>query len=239
MVKPRSHCVRCRKLIPWYDNIPLASWLILGGRCRYCKARISVRYPLVEALTGALFGWIVWSHGLTLVSAKLCVFSAMIVALMFCDLEKRILPDEFTLGGMVVGFAFALWVAVPDVTAHAVLWLLGVEASERWLSLAEAILGAAAPSFFLWFGGWLFWKFRHKEGLGLGDVKLIAMVGSFLGLRGSLFTLVVGSVAGSVIGLLYIKVTGRDAGSYELPFGTFLGAAALLAALFGPQLLGM
>ena len=240
VVKPRSHCVRCRKMIPWYDNIPLLSWLVLGGRCRYCKVRISVRYPLVESLTGALFGYIVWTRGLTPVALKLCVFSAMTLALIFCDLEKRILPDEFTLGGIVVGLGFALWVPVPDVTAHACLWLLGVEAAgERWLSLAEAALGAGMPALFLWGGGWLYLKIRDKEGLGLGDVKLIAMVGTFLGLRGALFTLVAGSLAGSIIGLLYIKLTGKDAASYELPFGTFLGVAALAAALFGRLLLGL
>ena len=240
VVKPRSHCVRCRKMIPWYDNIPLVSWLVLGGRCRYCKARISLRYPLVEALTGALFAYIVWTWGLSPLALKLCVFSAMTVALIFCDLEKRILPDEFTLGGTVIGLAFALWVPVPDVTAHASLWLLGVEgAGERWLSLAEAGLGAGVPALFLWAGGWLYWKVREKEGLGLGDVKLIAMVGSFLGLRGALFTLVVGSLSGSVIGLLYIKLTAKDAGTYELPFGTFLGVAALAAALLSRILLGL
>ena len=239
VVKPRSHCVRCRKIIAWYDNVPVASWLILGGRCRYCKARISARYPLVEALTGALFCWIVWSYGLTLVSLKLCVFSAMIVALIFCDLEKRILPDEFTLGGTVIGLVFAAFVTVPDVTAHAIFWLAGIEAGERWLSLAEAALGAFLPAFFLWGGGWVYWKIRHREGLGLGDVKLIAMVGSFLGLRGALFTLVAGSLVGSIIGLAYIKMTGKDADTYELPFGTFLGAAALVAALFGRQFIGV
>jgi len=212
---------------------------VLGGRCRYCKGRISVRYPLVELLTGVLFGYIVWTRGLTPAALKLCVFSAMTLALIFCDLEKRILPDEFTLGGMVVGFGFALWAPVPDVTAHAVVWLSGIEVGERWLSLAEAGLGAGLPALFLWGGGWLYLKVRQKEGLGLGDVKLIAMVGSFLGLRGALFTLVAGSLAGSVIGLLYIKVTGKDAGSYELPFGTFLGVAALAAALFSRLLLGM
>jgi len=239
VVRPRSHCVRCRKMIPWYDNIPLVSWLLLRGRCRYCKTRISVRYPMVEALTAAIFCWVVWTHGLNPVAVKLCVFSAMIVALIFCDLEKRILPDEFTLGGTLAGFAFALFVAVPDVTAHAILWLLGMEPVERWASLAESVLGAGAPALFLWAGGWLYWKLRHKEGLGLGDVKLIAMVGSFLGLRGALFTLIAGSLSGSVIGLAYIKLTGKDAGSYELPFGTFLGVAALAAGLLSHELLGM
>src|SRR6185437_16353630 len=93
VVRPRSHCVRCRKTIAWYDNIPVISYLALGGRCRYCKVRISPRYPLVEALTGALFFYIVLTQGPTLAAVKTCVFAAMLVALIFSDLEKRILPD--------------------------------------------------------------------------------------------------------------------------------------------------
>jgi leader peptidase (prepilin peptidase)/N-methyltransferase len=198
-----------------------------------------VRYPLVEALTGLLFFYIVLTHGPSLEAVKLCVFVAMLIALLFSDLEKRILPDEFTLGGTIVGLIFSLFVAVPDVTAHAVAWLLGGELPDRWGSLAEAALGAGAPALFLWGGGWLYLKIRHREGLGFGDVKLIAMVGSFLGLRGALFTLVAGSVSGAVLGMAYIKLTGKDASTYELPFGTFLGVAALIAALFERQLLGM
>lgn len=239
VVRPRSHCVRCRKTIPWYDNIPVASWFLLGGRCRYCKARISPRYPLVEALTAAVFGWIVWTRGVTPAGARLCVFSAMTIALIFCDLEKRILPDEFTLGGTVLGLAFSPFVPVPDITAHAVLWLFGQEWSTRWGSVAESAFGAGLPALLLWGGGWLYFKIRHREGLGLGDVKLIAMVGSFLGLRGALFTMVGGSIAGSVIGLAYIKATRRDASTYELPFGTFLGVAALAAALLEGTLAGL
>jgi leader peptidase (prepilin peptidase) / N-methyltransferase len=105
-------------------------------------------------------------------------------------------------------------------------------------SLVESAFGALLPALFLWGGGWLYHKIRHREGLGFGDVKLIAMVGAFLGLRGALLTLILGSVAGSVLGYGYIKATGRDASTYELPFGTFLGAAALAVALGGNSLLG-
>ena len=113
-----------------------------------------------------------------------------------------------------------------------------MDGTERWAqSLAESALGAALPAFFLWFGGWLYHKIRHREGLGLGDVKLVAMVGAFLGLNGALLTLIVGSMAGSVIGYSYIKLTGKDPASYELPFGTFLGVAALLAAIAGDRVL--
>jgi len=239
VVKPRSHCVRCRKPIAWYDNIPLASYLVLGGRCRHCGAKISLRYPLVEFLTAMLFFYQVSTLGPTVAALKMCVFSAIALALIFCDLEKRILPDEFTLGGIVLGLCFAVFVPVPDVTAQAVLWMAGAELPGWARSFAESALGATLPAFFLWFGGWLYFKIRHREGLGLGDVKLVAMVGSFLGLRGALLTLILGSIAGSVIGYSFIKLTGKDAASYELPFGTFLGAAALVAAIVGNRLLPM
>jgi len=237
VVRPRSHCVRCRKLIAWYDNIPLLSYAVLRGRCRHCGRRISLRYPLVELATGLLFFYFALTLGVTLVTLKMCVFSAMLVALTFSDLEKRILPDELTLGGTLAGLVFAVAVPVPDIMAQALLWMLGAELPARLQSLAEAVLGAGLPALFLWGGGWIYYKLRHREGLGLGDVKLIAMVGSFMGLRGALLTLILGSVSGSVLGYGYIKVTGKDAATYELPFGTFLGIAGLIAALTGEKML--
>jgi leader peptidase (prepilin peptidase)/N-methyltransferase len=241
VVKPRSHCVRCRKPIAWYDNIPLVSYLVLGGRCRHCRARISARYPLVEFLTAMLFFYQVSTLGPTVAALKMCVFCALVVALIFCDLEKRILPDEFTVGGTVLGLIFAGLVTRPEPGFVAIVYSL-VTRSElpKWLwSPAESAFGAILPAFFLWLAGWLYFKIRHREGLGLGDVKLVAMVGSFLGVFGALQTLVLGSLSGAVIGYGYIWLTGKDAASYELPFGTFLGAAALVAAIAGSQLLPM
>ncbi|MGA2269160.1 MAG: prepilin peptidase [Bryobacteraceae bacterium] len=237
VVKPRSHCVRCRKTIAWYDNIPLVSYAALGGRCRHCGRRISWRYPLVELLTGLLFFYFVFTLGPTPAALKMCIFTAMLVALIFCDLEKRILPDELTLGGTVIGLALALFVPVPDITARALLWIFGAELSGALQSPAESVCGALLPALVLWGGGWLYYKVRHREGLGFGDVKLIAMVGSFLGMRGALLTLILGSICGSVLGYGYIKATGKDASTYELPFGAFLGAAALAAALMGQKML--
>jgi leader peptidase (prepilin peptidase)/N-methyltransferase len=229
VVKPRSHCVACGKTIAWYDNIPLASYVALGGRCRYCHARISWRYPVVELAAGLLFFYWVWKDGLTAAAAKMCVFTALLVALVFADLEERILPDEMTLGGLLAGLVFAFFVPVPDYVASVFLWT----ASASLRSVAESALGAGLPAFFLWGGGWLYEKVRHREGLGFGDVKLIAMVGAFLGLHGALLTLILGSIAGSVVGYTYIKLTGKDASTYELPFGTFLGLAGIVAAIAG------
>jgi leader peptidase (prepilin peptidase)/N-methyltransferase len=236
IVKPRSHCVRCRKTIAWYDNIPVVSYFVLGGKCRYCGRAISLRYPAVELLTGLLYFYFVATLGATAAALKMCVLSSLLVALIFTDLEKLLLPDQLTLSGTLAGLAFAAFVPVPDITAQAFLWLAGASVSGRLQWLTEAAMGAAVPALFLYSGGWIFYKVRHKEGLGLGDVKLIAMVGSFLGMRGALFTLIAGSVAGTIIGYAYIKATGRDPGEYHLPFGTFLGAGALAAAIGAERL---
>jgi leader peptidase (prepilin peptidase)/N-methyltransferase len=233
VVRPRSHCVRCRKIIAWHDNIPVVSYLILGGRCRHCGARISVRYPLVELLTGVVWFYFVWKLGVGLAAAKLCVFSAIVIALVFTDLEKRLLPDELTLGGTLVGLAFAPFVPIADESSQGLLWLAGFEPAGWALSMLQAAIGAAVPAFFLWGGGWVYLKLRHRDGLGFGDVKLMVMVGAFLGLQSTLATLLLGSIAGSVISLLYIWIAKKDASSYQLPFGTFLGGAALAIAMFG------
>ena len=234
VVRPRSHCVRCRKMIPWYDNIPLVSYIVLGGRCRYCGARISVRYPAVELITAALFFYFVFRLGLTAAAAKYCIFSAMLVALAFCDLEKRLLPDEFTLGGLLIGIAFALLVPAAsdaDTVAGMLFYLAGWNASPRVQSVAESLLAAAVLAGILWIAGEVYLKFRGREGLGFGDVKLVAMIGAFLGFRLALASMAWGGVAGSVIGLTYIWLAHKDASTFELPYGTFLSAAALATAL--------
>ncbi len=234
VVRPRSHCVRCRKLIPWYDNIPLVSYVVLGGRCRYCRQPISLRYPTVELVTGLLFFYFVHRLGPTAAAAKFCVFSAMLVALAFTDLEKRLLPDEFTLGGLVVGLIFAWFVPVAadaDSTAGIFFYLAGLHVNSRVESLAEALLGAGVLAGILWGAGKIYFRLRGREGLGFGDVKLVAMIGSFLGFRLALASMAWGGVAGSVIGLIYIWATKKDASTFELPYGTFLSAAALATAI--------
>ena len=227
----RSFCPACEKTIAWYDNIPVVSYFVLGGRCRYCQARISYRYPVVELGTGLLWFYWVYMYGATPLAAKFCVLSALIVGLIFSDLEERILPDEMTVGGAVMGLAFAWFVPVIDTPLSQ---LMGVEAAGL-RSFVYAAFSAVTPAFFLWGAGYLYQKVRKREGLGFGDVKLIAMVGAFLGLQNSLFTLIVGSIAGSVIGYGYIKLRGKDTSTYELPFGTFLGLAALAAAFLSDK----
>lgn len=232
VVKPRSHCIACEKMIAWYDNIPIVSYLILGGKCRYCKARISWRYPVVELATGLLFFYWIYTKGVTGLGIKMCIFSALMVGLTFSDLEERILPDEMTIGGIVIGLVFSFFVRVNDFSAMAILWMVGLPPADKYRSVAESAMGTALPALFLWGGGWLYEKVRHKEGLGFGDVKLIALVGAFLGLHDALVTLLLGSVSGAILGYSYIKLTRQDTSTYELPFGSFLAVAALVPAIW-------
>jgi leader peptidase (prepilin peptidase)/N-methyltransferase len=223
VVRPRSFCPGCGKGIAWFDNIPVLSFLFLRGRCRGCQTHIPLRYPLVELITGAAFFAAVRIYGATPRAATVCVFAAILVELSFSDLETRILPDEFTLGGAAVGLVFA--------------WFVPVSSAPGLPSLTEALLAAVVASGALWLVGKLYRLIRHKEGLGGGDVRMVAMMGAFLGIEGVLLALILGSVLGAVIGLAYILLTSKDAGAYELPFGTFLGLGALAVALFGQPVL--
>lgn len=225
VVKPRSMCPECETPIAWYDNIPLVSFLLLKGKCRACQAPISPRYPLVELLTACTFASAVWQFGLTLPALKLAVYSALIIGCIFTDFADRILPDEFTLGGAVIGLAFALFVILPQGLPSL---FIPVGWPEPGRSVIEALFGAGFPSISIYLVGELYYRIRKKDGLGLGDVKMIAMMGAFYGLSPTLVALLAGSLGGSVISLAFLYLAKKDSGTYELPFGSFLGIASLL-----------
>jgi len=233
IVLPASSCPKCGQAIAPYDNIPVLSWIFLGGKCRHCKTKISAMYPAVELLTGLLFMGCYLVFGPTVDALKWAVFAALLVVLTITDLRERILPDEVNFFGLGAGLLFSLFTKSLDGTA---LWLAG-----RWfdypppqmaLSFADAALGALAGSGLLWIVSEGYFRIRGREGMGLGDVKMMAAVGAFLGLKRTMLTVLLGSLLGSVIGIFLIAVSkkGRD---YELPFGTFLGAGALLVVFFG------
>ncbi len=234
VVHPRSFCPSCERQISWYDNVPLLSYMLLRGRCRNCHEPISIRYPIVELATGLLFAWVAYHMGFTPETLKFCIFSAIIVTLIGSDIEERILPDEFTLGGTLIGFALAWLVPMNASLGH--LIAPGVQ-SLRALSLIEAALGALVSAGSILLVAKLYELLRHREGMGLGDVKMVAMIGAFLGLQGSLLTLILGSLVGGIGGLIYILLTGKNAATYQLPFGAFLGGAAVVVAMFGESLL--
>ena len=221
--------------IAWYDNIPLLSFLLLRGRCRRCGERIPVRYPLVEFATGAAFAFALFKFGLTLLALKYALFAAILITLIACDAEERILPDEFTKGGIAIGLVLAFFIPTEPLFAAFLLprnWGVG------WQGVFDSALGALVPAGAIRLVAFLYEKVRHKEGMGLGDVKMIAMVGTFVGLRWAIGTLVLASLAGAILGFAYIKITKKDTATYELPFGSFIGAAAWFVATFRGALVG-
>ena len=214
VVSPGSRCPGCGYALRWSDNIPLVSYAALAGRCRSCKAPISLRYPFVEALTGALFLWHLIVFGFTPLMIVRVAFACALVVLFAIDLEHQILPDRITLPGIVVGFVCSLFLPPGPV-----------------MSLAGILVGGGI----LWGIAELWFRLRKVDAMGFGDVKMLAMVGAFLGLPLVLLTFVISTMIGGLIatGLL---VTRRANMATAVPFGTMLAVAALVASLYGDAL---
>ena len=267
VVTPRSACPKCKQPIAFYDNVPVLSWLILGGRCRQCKTGISPRYLMIELLTGLLFLACYWYFGLTLFTLKYCTFAFLLLGLIFTDAETKLLPDKLTLPGLALGVIFSLLVPVSDLASQFVPAMVNLpfssDVSVRLLSLLDSLLGAAVGASFIYGAGAIYLRWRGMEGMGFGDVKLMAMVGAFLGMKLTIFTIFTASLAGSVFGLTTIFVVwlkrthrfmrrlanaqaARRRGwqsaqvvyrNYQMPFGVFLGSMAMIAFFFGNQFL--
>jgi leader peptidase (prepilin peptidase)/N-methyltransferase len=231
---PASHCPSCDAAIRPYDNIPVVSWAVLRGRCRACRAPIPARYPAVELLTGALFALTYLLHsGLTLSLPFDLAFVAAVVALVFIDAEHMLLPNVITYPGFVV--ALAARALVPNL--YGVSWLGGEQAPAWLLSLGGAVLGALAGGGFLWLVGWLWERARGVEAMGLGDVKMMFMVGAFLGWPLTMLTIFVGVFTGSVAGVAAMARRGERDMQMLLPFGIFLGLGSLVSLLFGTRII--
>jgi len=265
VVMPRSACPKCNQGIALYDNMPVLSWLILRGRCRHCKARISPRYLLIELLTGLLFLACYAYFGWTLSTLKYCAFAFLLLGLIFTDAETKLLPDKLTLPGLALGIVFSLLVPVNDLVSQFLPGIVNLpfsaDISTRLLSFLDSLLGAAVGAAFIYGAGAIYLRWRGTEGMGFGDVKLMAMVGAFLGVKLTVLTIFTASLAGSVFGLttvlvVWLKRTHRfaerfaDAAaarrrawqsaqvvyrSYQMPFGVFLGSMALVAFFFGER----
>jgi leader peptidase (prepilin peptidase)/N-methyltransferase len=231
---PASHCPSCDTAIRPYDNVPVVSWAVLRGRCRACRAPISARYPAVELLTGALFALTYLLHsGLTLSLPFDLAFVAAVVALVFIDAEHMLLPNVITYPGAAL--ALVARVMVPNLYGVA---SLGGEHTPAWLlSLGGAVLGALAGGGFLWLVGWLWERARGVEAMGLGDVKMMFMVGAFLGWPLTLLTIFVGVLTGSVAGVTAMARRGERDMQMLLPFGIFLGLGSLVSLLFGTRII--
>jgi len=236
VVTPRSRCPGCGKAIAAYDNVPLISYLLLRGRCRHCRAPISVQYPLVELVTGLALLLVYIRFDVSPEGLKAALLACALLVLIVTDLRERLLPDRVTFPGMAVGILFALWVPVGDGLAALLGRWLGVSLPPLAMSVGDALLGAALGAGILFGLGELWFRLRGVEAMGLGDVKMMAMVGLFLGPKLTMLTLLLGSLAGSLLGSLFILLARKDT-RYELPFGTFLGAATLVALFWGDQLI--
>jgi leader peptidase (prepilin peptidase)/N-methyltransferase len=265
VVTPRSACPKCKQRIAFYDNVPVLSWLMLRGHCRNCKSSISPRYVMIELLTGVLFVACYWYFGLTLSTLKYCVFAFLLLGLIFTDAETKLLPDKLTLPGLALGLGFSLIIPVTDLASQFLPGVVNLPFSDdvtvRLLSLFDSLLGAALGASFIYGAGAIYLRWRGMEGMGFGDVKLMAMVGAFLGMKLTVFTIFTASLAGSFFGLTTVLVVwmkrthrfmkrlanaqaARRRGwqsaqmvmrFYQMPFGVFLGSMAIFAFFFGNQ----
>jgi len=215
IVYPASRCPRCLHSLPWYENIPVFSYLFLRGRCRHCREKISPQYPAVESAM-ALFGAaLVWKFGLTLLAASFFVLIAALLVISVIDLRLQIIPDMISLPGIVVGFFFAV------ISGH-IIWL-------------DSLIGILLGGGILYVVAGLYQLLRKKEGMGGGDIKLLAMLGAFLGWQSLPFIILASSLVGSVIGLTAIALGKRSAAA-RIPFGPYLAGAAVIYLFFATEI---
>lgn len=216
IVKPGSHCPKCRRPIRYYDNIPVLSYLILGGKCRYCQASISIQYPIVEAITALSSFFLFITFGVSLSFFYYFWFVAALIAITVIDLHYQIIPDVISLPGIVIGLLGSL--IIPQITF--------------WTSLIGMIAGGGSLFLVATVYQWLF----KREGMGGGDVKLLAMIGAFLGWKAVILTILLSSFIGSIIGITVMLIKGKDF-KYAIPFGPFLALGAVISLFWGENLI--
>ena len=232
IVFPNSRCPVCRAAIRAYDNVPILSYLWLGGRCRGCGTRISPRYPAVELLTAVIFTLTALHTGLTLALPFDLLFVAALLALIFIDAEHMILPDRITYPGML--FALVARAVVPNLYGVELITGGALAGWPAWaVSLAGAVIGGLLGGGSLWLVGWLWERLRGVEAMGLGDVKMMFMVGAYLGWPLTILTIFLGVLTGSIIGISQMLWERSYDSQKQLPFGIFLGLGALISLLFG------
>lgn len=218
LVRPPSSCTRCGRRIKWYDNIPVLSYLVLRGKCRFCGEKISPVYPAVEALTAVCFV-IIYFHNLRFFDLQFfadCIFASSLIALGFIDFFHQIIPDHISIPVLVLALVYAPF---------------------RYdLNLRKALLGAVVGGGFLLVVYLVYLLWKKKEGLGMGDVMMMLMVGAYLGLSRTILTLLLASVVGAVFGLLLVAFRGKDM-KFAMPFGSFIAPAAFVSLIWGDPLI--
>ncbi len=218
VVFPPSHCPNCQKSLAWYENIPVFSFLALRGKCGHCKQTISCQYPMVELLTALLFGAVIYRFGLSLTATGYLLFCSALVTIIWIDIYHQIIPDRISLPGILLGFLFSF-------VNNAVTW----QDSLIGLIAGGGILYAIAFFYYLW---------RKQEGMGGGDIKLLAMIGAFLGWQSLLFVIFASSLIGSIIGVILI-LKQKEGSNTRIPFGPFLSCSALCYLFFKEEILSL
>jgi leader peptidase (prepilin peptidase)/N-methyltransferase len=237
IVNPPSHCPRCRERIKFYDNIPLISFLLLRGKCRMCGEPISWRYPLVELMNGLFYVWIIREFQFGGESFLLMAFCSSLIVVTFIDFDFQIIPDMITLSGILLGvmagpfFLSALNEPLPFQLGH-----LMPHAWPHLIAFLNSVIGMLCGALPLLTVGWMWEKLRHVEAMGGGDVKLMGMIGAFLGWKGALLTIMLGALFGSVVGLGLILLK-RHKMDKVIPFGPFLALGAVATAFYGPDII--
>lgn len=216
IVSPASRCPQCETAIRWYQNIPIISWLVLRGRCAQCSAKIPIRYPLVEALTGTLFLGVFWTFGLHVVTLVYWLLAAALIVITFIDLDHQIIPDVISLPGVVIGFLCSF--AIP------------------WVTWVDSLLGILVGGGSLLLVAIAYEFLTKKEGMGGGDIKLLAMIGAFLGWQAVFPVIFISSLIGTAVGIPVMIRQKADA-KLALPFGPFLAFGALFYLFWGPGLI--
>ena len=219
IVKPPSACPGCEKPIRPYDNIPILSYILLKGKCRNCGTKISIRYPLVELLTGIFFLLLYLKFGLTFELIVFMIFLALLIVISFIDLDFQIIPDILSIGGVALGFVLAI---IRPLFRHL----------DPRFGMLDSLYGIALGGGVLFAIAWLYQFFTKREGMGGGDIKLLGMIGAFCGWKGVVFSLVSGSVFGTLVGIPIMLSKGQG-GKYAIPFGPFLSLGALFYVFTG------
>lgn len=215
VVRPSSHCPKCKSAIRWFHNIPLLSYLFLGGRCAYCSERISLRYPAIELLTALLFAATTWFFGVGWVTVIYWFFISALIVVSFIDLDHQIIPNVISFPGVVLGFLSSF--CIP------------------WLSWSESLVGIVVGGGVLWGIAACYVLITHTEGMGMGDVKLLAMIGAFLGYKALLPVILISSFAGAAVGLALMGLHGKSR-KLAIPFGPFLSLGAVVVLFWGERL---
>jgi len=216
VIRPGSRCPHCKTSIAFYDNIPIISYLILRGRCRHCGMGISPRYPLIETMNTLLYIFLYLKFGLSYATLFGFIFVSMLIVISLIDLDHRIIPDSLSFSGIIIGFLSSFFI--------------------KTLSPLQSLLGILVGGGFLFLVAVAYEKIAHKEGMGGGDIKLIAMIGAFTGWQAIPFVILASSLIGALFGVIYIVLAKKDT-KFAIPFGPFLSFAAVLYIFFGPWLI--